>query len=63
MVDWMYSGMGFLPRMFKLEWGRKGGKHHGQEHQAERASIGHRKVSPMQLAAQILENALSEIPE
>ena len=30
---------------------------------AERASIGQRKVSPMQLAAQILENALSEIVE
>ena len=30
---------------------------------AERASSGPRKVSPMQLAAQILENALSEIPE
>ena len=32
-------------------------------HLAERVSNGRRKVSPMQLAAQILEDALSEIPE
>jgi hypothetical protein len=30
---------------------------------AERASIGKRKVSPMQLAAQILEDALAGMPE
>lgn len=30
---------------------------------AERASAGGRKVSPMQVAAQILENALSDVPE
>ena len=30
---------------------------------AERASSGGRKVSPMQVAAQILEDALSAIPE
>jgi hypothetical protein len=30
---------------------------------AERASTGSRKVSPMQIAAQILEEALSGIPE
>jgi hypothetical protein len=30
---------------------------------AERASTGNRRVSPMQLAAQILEDALAGIPE
>ena len=30
---------------------------------AERASIGRRKVSPMQIAAQILEEALAGVPE
>ena len=30
---------------------------------AERASIGRRKVSPMQIAAQILEDALAGVPE
>jgi hypothetical protein len=30
---------------------------------AEQSSIGGRKVSPMQIAAQILEDALSSIPE
>jgi hypothetical protein len=30
---------------------------------AERASAGGRKVSPMQIAAQILEDALSSVPE
>jgi hypothetical protein len=30
---------------------------------AERASAGGRKVSPMQIAAQILEDALSGVPE
>jgi hypothetical protein len=30
---------------------------------AARASDGNRKVSPMQIAAQLLENALAEIPE
>jgi hypothetical protein len=30
---------------------------------AERASAGGRKVSPMQIAAQILEEALSDVPE
>jgi hypothetical protein len=30
---------------------------------AERASIGGRKVSPMQIAAQILEDALAGVPE
>jgi hypothetical protein len=30
---------------------------------AERASVGGRKVSPMQIAAQILEEALSGMPE
>lgn len=30
---------------------------------AERASTGRRKVSPMQIAAQILEDALANVPE
>ncbi len=32
-------------------------------HLAERASVGGRKVSPMQIAAQILEEALADVPE
>ena len=32
-------------------------------HLAERTSAGGRKVSPMQIAAQILEEALAGVPE
>jgi hypothetical protein len=32
-------------------------------HLAERASVDGRKVSPMQIAAQLLEDALSDLPE
>lgn len=32
-------------------------------HLAERASVGGRKVSPMQVAAQILEDVLADVPD